>query len=98
MSRSGFNFNNLRNLFIIEVARKYFEETSIHGLKYITEPNRTLVERVCWLIFITVSCCVAGYLIYSVCGNMGTVLICYICTCRMVHMGHHVSNKHTELG
>ena len=70
MSRSGFNFNNLRNLFIIEVARKYFEETSIHGLKYITEPNRTLVERVCWVIFITVSCSVAGYLIYSVCGKL----------------------------
>ena len=70
MSRSGFNSNNLRHLFIIEVARKYFEETSIHGLKYITEPNRTLVERVCWVIFITVSCSVAGYLIYSVCGNL----------------------------
>ena len=60
------DIRNLRHLFIFEVARKYFEETSIHGLKYITEPNRTLVERVCWVIFITVSCCVAGYLIYSV--------------------------------
>ena len=73
MSRSGFNFNKLRNLFIIEVARKYFEETSIHGLKYITEPNRTLVERVCWVIFITVSCSVAGYLIYSVSRNLSSL-------------------------
>ena len=72
MSRSGAPFNP-HHLFIFEVARKYFEETSIHGLKYITEPNRTLVERVCWVIFITVSCCVAGYLIYSVWKHISRV-------------------------
>ncbi len=27
---------------------KYLQETSIHGLKYVGEPNRHLVERVFW--------------------------------------------------
>ena len=31
-------------------GKSYFAETSLHGLKYITEDGRHLVERVLWVV------------------------------------------------
>lgn len=33
----------------IEIIKKYFSETSIHGLKYIFENKRHIIERLFWL-------------------------------------------------
>ena len=52
---------------VIEILKKYFIETSIHGLKYIFEGGRHISERLFWIIselFLWIFC---FYLIYSVC-------------------------------
>ena len=45
------------------------QETSLHGLKYITESLRHSVERIFWLVTIVVAWAFAGYLIYKVCDK-----------------------------
>ncbi len=49
-----------------DITRKYFAETSIHGLKYIAEPGRHIVERIFWLVAVVSFAVTAGYLIYAV--------------------------------
>ena len=50
----------------VDIIKKYFVETSIHGLKYIFEGRRHLVERIFWCIAVlTLWCCAIG-LIYQV--------------------------------
>ena len=52
---------------VIEILKKYFIETSIHGLKYIFEGGRHISERIFWIIaelFLWIFC---FYLIYAVC-------------------------------
>ena len=52
---------------VIEILKKYFIETSIHGLKYIFEGGRHISERLFWIIselFLWIFC---FYLIYAVC-------------------------------
>ena len=49
-----------------KLTRKYFEETSIHGLKYILEHKRNVIERIFWILA-TLSLWTFGiYLIYGV--------------------------------
>ena len=36
-------------------VRSYFSETSLHGLKYITEDERHIIERIVWVVLFTVS-------------------------------------------
>ena len=36
-------------------VKSYFSETSLHGLKYITEDDRHTVERILWVILFTVA-------------------------------------------
>ena len=53
----------------VEIIKKYFVETSIHGLKYIFESKRHFIERLFWFIaclFLWVFC---FYLIYEVRKN-----------------------------
>ena len=33
--------------------KSYFAETSLHGLKYITEDGRVIVERLLWIILVS---------------------------------------------
>merc|ERR1712018_461822 len=50
----------------VEIIKKYFVETSIHGLKYIFESKRHFIERLFWFIaclFLWVFC---FYLIYEI--------------------------------
>ena len=49
-----------------DIIKKYFIETSIHGLKYIYESKRHAVERIFWLIAVSTLACLGGYLIYQV--------------------------------
>ena len=35
---------------IVDIIKKYFIETSIHGLKYIFEGKRVFIERLFWII------------------------------------------------
>ena len=52
-----------------KLTRKYFEETSIHGLKYILERKRNVIERIFWTLA-TLSLWTFGiYLIYGVSIN-----------------------------
>ena len=51
----------------VDIIKKYFVETSIHGLKYIFEGRRHFLERIFWCIAVlTLWCCAIG-LIYQVC-------------------------------
>ena len=51
----------------VDIIKKYFIETSIHGLKYIFENKRHFTERIFWII----ACCIMWssgfYLIHQVC-------------------------------
>ena len=40
-----------------EQGKSYCAETSLHGLKYITEDGRHIVERVIWIILFTCAMC-----------------------------------------
>ena len=33
-------------------VESYFSETSLHGLKYITEDGRAVIERLLWIILV----------------------------------------------
>ena len=41
--------------------KKYFEETSLHGLKYITEDGRHAMERALWVFLCCAGFCLAIY-------------------------------------
>lgn len=60
---------------IKDVARKFKMETSLHGLKYIAESDRHILERLFWVIVVLMSWCTAGYLIYVVIVNNYTTYI-----------------------
>ncbi len=51
---------------VVEVARKYMHECSLHGLKYITEKDRHISERIFWTIWAVISWILAIFLIYKV--------------------------------
>ncbi len=48
------------------IFRKFMQETSLHGLKYITECKRSWTERLFWLFWIAVSWIFCGYLVVKV--------------------------------
>ena len=50
-----------------DIIKKYFIETSIHGLKYIFEGKRNYVERLFWIIACLTMATCGFYLIYQVC-------------------------------
>ena len=58
-----------------DVARKYKMETSLHGLKYIAEDERHILERVFWVTCVLLAWCTAGYLIYKVRGFFDLLII-----------------------
>ena len=58
---------------LVDIIKKYFTETSIHGLKYIYEDKRHAVERLFWVIAVTVLGFCAGYLIYQVRNISGQI-------------------------
>lgn len=42
---------------LAEQGKSYCAETSLHGLKYITEDGRHIVERVIWIVLFTCAMC-----------------------------------------
>ena len=50
----------------VDIIKKYFIETSIHGLKYIFEGGRHFFERLFWCIAVLTLWCCAIALIYQV--------------------------------
>ena len=42
---------------------EYLEQTTIHGLRYLSE-GKGVFEKLIWLVIITISFCFAGYLIF----------------------------------
>ncbi|CAL8136814.1 unnamed protein product [Orchesella dallaii] len=48
------------------VVSEFLTESSLHGLKYIGEPQRHIVERAFWIVTFIVGVAAAGYLIYEV--------------------------------
>ena len=75
----------LRMLRLGEQGKSYCAETSLHGLKYITEDGRHIVERVIWIILFTSAMCLmvnfmipgrglevrAGPKLFTVCHDIG---------------------------
>ena len=51
---------------VIEIIKKYFIETTIHGLKYIFETGRHFSERIFWVIAVLLLWTFCFYLIYEV--------------------------------
>ena len=51
---------------LVDIIKKYFIETSIHGFKYIFENGRHIFERLFWLIAVSVMASCGFYLIYQV--------------------------------
>ena len=49
-----------------EMIYKFMSETSLHGLKYITETMRHSMERIFWLVTVSAAWIFAGYMIYQV--------------------------------
>ncbi|XP_057659148.1 pickpocket protein 28-like isoform X4 [Diorhabda carinulata] len=45
--------------------KEYCNHTSIHGFKYLVE-ERTIIERIWWVIFIFISICLCGTMIYQI--------------------------------
>ena len=61
-----FREKELFGIFLLKLTQKYFCETSIHGLKYIMESKRLVIERMYWILA-TLSLWSFGiYLIYGV--------------------------------
>ena len=61
-----FREKELFGTFLLKLTQKYFCETSIHGLKYIMESKRLVIERMYWILA-TLSLWSFGiYLIYGV--------------------------------
>ncbi len=54
---------------LVDIIKKYFVETSIHGLKYIFEVGRFFVERLYWIIACITLWSIGFYLIYQVSQN-----------------------------
>lgn len=50
----------------VDIIKKYFIETSIHGLKYIFENGRHVSERIFWIISCVVLWSLGILLIYQV--------------------------------
>ena len=50
----------------VDIIKKYFVETSIHGLKYIYESGRHIIERLFWVLSFLFMATSAVYLIYQV--------------------------------
>ncbi|XP_059082617.1 pickpocket protein 28-like isoform X1 [Tigriopus californicus] len=50
-----------------ENTKEYFEETSLHGLKYLAQPRVSKPERVFWFVAVFLSWFFSGYMIYQVC-------------------------------
>lgn len=48
------------------IASAFMRETSLHGLKYITESNRHISERVFWLVATVLSWGMATVFVYLV--------------------------------
>ena len=57
---------------LVEIIKKYFIETSIHGFKYIFENGRHVFERLFWLIAVSVMASCGFYLIYQVSFSFGS--------------------------
>ena len=55
-----------KNNKLVDIIKKYFIETSIHGFKYIFENGRHVFERLFWLIAVSVMASCGFYLIYQV--------------------------------
>ena len=51
---------------VVDIIKKYFIETSIHGLKYIFEGKRVVLERLFWIIACLTLWTCAILLIYQV--------------------------------
>ena len=41
-------------------------DTTLHGLKYITERRRHVLERFFWIVTVVIAWIFAGYMIYKV--------------------------------
>ena len=57
---------------LVDIIKKYFIETSIHGFKYIFENGRHVFERLFWLIAVSVMASCGFYLIYQVSFSFGS--------------------------
>ena len=42
--------DTFKMVWLVKHIKLYFAETSLHGLKYITEDDRHIVERTLWVI------------------------------------------------
>ena len=51
---------------VVDIIKKYFIETSIHGPKYIFENKRHSCERLFWVFAVSVMASFGFYLIYQV--------------------------------
>lgn len=47
-------------------TKEYFEETSLHGLKYLAQPQVSKPERIFWFLAVFMSWFFSGYMIYKV--------------------------------
>ena len=55
-----------------EVGDKYMQETTLHGLKYITETRRHSLERLFWFVIIVIAWTCGAYMIYMVMNKWKT--------------------------
>jgi hypothetical protein len=51
---------------VVDIIKKYFIETSIHGPKYIFENKRHSCERLFWVFAVSIMASFGFYLIYQV--------------------------------
>ena len=51
---------------LVDIIKKYFVETSIHGPKYIFENKRHSFERLFWIVAVTFMASCGFFLIYQV--------------------------------
>lgn len=48
-----------------EIFREYLENSNLHGIKYVVDPNNHVTERVFWLVCVIVSWVASAMLINS---------------------------------
>ncbi len=57
---------------VADVGERYMQDTTLHGLKYITERRRHSMERVFWLVVVAVAWIFSAYFSYKVINKWKT--------------------------
>ena len=65
-----------------EQGKSYCAETSLHGLKYITEDGRVVLERLLWILLVSSGLVLA--VVFMLPGTVGCATYCLLCSYNQI--------------